>query len=65
MATSNSQYKLMLEKLASEGKKVFFTDEQNLRIVEELNEGMEEFLYEQRIREKESEIELAGIILNA
>jgi|WetSurMetagenome_2_1015567.scaffolds.fasta_scaffold59854_2 hypothetical protein len=41
-----------------------FTEEENIQINEELNLGMEKFLSEQRVREKASEMELAGIILN-
>jgi hypothetical protein len=42
-----------------------FTNEENIQINEDLNKGMDKFLSEQRIREKASEMELAGIILNA
>ena len=59
------QYDRELLELASQCTVKVYTAEENLRIIQNLNDGMEDFLYEQRSREKESEIELAGVILNA
>lgn len=65
MEQSKSRYEVMLEGVIAKSRKVSFTDEQNFRIIEELNEGMEDFLYEQKKTKKESERELTSIELNA
>lgn len=59
------QYEKELLELASRCTVKVFSAEENLKIIQNLNAGMEDFLYEQRSREKESEIELASVILNA
>ena len=41
-----------------------FTDEENLQLNRELNDGMEEFLLAQRKRDVESALELKTIIIN-
>lgn len=59
------EYEKRLNELAAKSVRIVYTDAQNIRIMEELNEGMEEFCRDQRRRNKEAEIESAGIILNA
>lgn len=59
------QYERQLLEFASKCTVKVYSPEENLRIIQNLNDGLEDFLYEQRSREKESEIELAGVILNA
>lgn len=61
----NDAYELELTRLLSLGSLRSFTDEENIQINEDLNQGMESFLYEQKNRDKVSEMELAGIVLNA
>lgn len=66
MATPKSLYDRIVEELQAEQKIRVFTEEQNIKTMEELNGGdMEDFLFDQKNKEKESELELAGIILNA
>ncbi|MDT3404267.1 hypothetical protein [Mucilaginibacter terrae] len=65
MEIKKSKYELMLESILSKSKPVVFTPEQNDKIIQDLNKGMDDFLHEQRVIEKESEMELAGIVLNA
>lgn len=65
MPDKKSLYEEILEKLQAESKIRVYTEEENIQVMEELNEGMEEFLFDQKVKEKEAELELAGIILNA
>ncbi len=61
----NSTYEEILLNLASRGTVRIYTEEENIQIIKELNNGMESFLYDQRTRDKASEIELASVILNS
>ena len=65
MQPTQSLYEKIMQELRAEQKVRVFTEEQNIQVMEELNEGMEEFLIHQKVNEKEAELELAGIILNA
>lgn len=62
-----NQYKSLYEKYLAEldeqGNIETLTSEQNMRILEELNEGMDDFTTDQKVKERNSELELAGIIL--
>jgi len=60
-----SAYESELINLVSKGKVRTYTEEENIRIIKELNNDMDSFLYDQRTRDKATEIELAGVILNA
>jgi hypothetical protein len=60
-----SQYELVMEQFEQEGKVFTYTEQDSLAIVEDINNGMEDFLHKQKISEKASELELSGIILNA
>ena len=63
MTQYKSLYERYLTELNEQGRIVRFTPEENVQILEELNEGMEEFNNEQKIKERHSELELAGVIL--
>ena len=63
--TLKSQYELIMEEFEQEGKVVVYNEKESLAIIEDLNNGMDEFLYQQKINEKASELELSSIILNA
>ena len=65
MIPTKSLYEKIMQELEAEHKVRVFTEEQNIQVMEELNEGMEDFLIHQKVNEKEAELELAGIILNA
>ena len=65
MFTPKSPYDEMMEQLHAEGRIHTFSEEENIQVQKELSEGMEDFLMEQKFNEKKSELELAGIILNA
>ena len=65
MEITKSKYEQMLEAILSKSQPVIFTPEQNEKIIQDLNKGMDDFLHEQRVLGKESEMELAGIVLNA
>ena len=60
-----SEYELVMEQFQQAGQVVTFNEEQSLNIIENLNSGMNDFLYEQKINEKESELELSDLILNS
>lgn len=64
-ASLKSQYDLVMEEFEREGKVVTYGEEENSAIIKALNNGMEDFLYTQKLNEKASELELSGIILNA
>ena len=56
-----SNYKEELNRLASEGTIKIYTDEENLKIIQELNSGLEDFLLQQRTAQIASELELKTI----
>ena len=60
-----SKHELIMEQLRKEGKVKTLTDQENLAIITELNKGMDDFLYQQKLNEKASAQELSGIVLNA
>jgi hypothetical protein len=65
MGKLQSTYDQMLHSILLQSKPVVFTQEQNDEISKDLNKGMDDFLHEQRVIERESEMELSGIVLNA
>ena len=65
MAKEKSLYEQIMDRLQADSKIRVYTEDENIQVMEELNEGMEDFLYDQKVKEKEAELELAGIILNA
>lgn len=64
MAKKKSKYEIELEKLARKSKRIVFTDEENIKIMEELNEGMPEFLRDQKRRDGEAALEFKTVILD-
>ncbi len=60
-----SQYELIMEEFEKEGKVVTYSEQDSLSIIEDINNGLEDFLHKQKISEKASELELSAIILNA
>ena len=65
MERQRSKYELMLDELVSKAQRVTLSDEDNLQIFLDLNKGMEEFHFSQKVVEKETAMELTGIYLNA
>jgi hypothetical protein len=65
MTEAQIRYDQMLERVAAQSTRVSFTAAENLSIIEELNEGMEEFLLAQKKSERDCARELTGITLNA
>ncbi|GEM_PF-5304116 len=65
MAIPKSEYEKMLEGILAESTEFFLSEERSMEVFEELNKGMEEFLYKEKKIEVESELELTSIILNA
>ena len=60
-----SAYEILIEKLKQNNQIEELSGEDNLLIMKELNEGMSDFVNEQRAKEKSSELELAGIVLTS
>jgi len=58
-----SNYEVILNRLASQGKVRYFSDEENLKIVQGLNYGLEDFLLQQKKRDVESALELRTIYI--
>lgn len=56
-------YDQIHDRLVAEGRVHTFTDEENLKLMDELSEGMPDFLQEQRVKQSQSELELKKIIL--
>lgn len=66
MITSlKSQYDLVMQEFEDQGNVVTYNDQENFAIISGLSNGLEDFLYAQKLNEKASELELSGIILNA
>jgi hypothetical protein len=65
MTKEKSKYELKLEALIAESKAFSLTQEENLQVLKDLSVGMEEFLYQEKRIEAQSEIELRGLVLNA
>jgi hypothetical protein len=63
MAQYKSLYEILLDELEAQGKIREVSPDKNIQILQELNEGMEDFVSDQRIKERHSEIELASIVL--
>jgi hypothetical protein len=63
MTHYKSLYEMYLAELNEQGNIEQFSPEENMRILEELNEGMEDFINDQKVKERCSELELAGIVL--
>ena len=64
MSNIKSDYEKVLEQLVAESKVITFTDEESMKIAMELNEGMNDFIRQQRINEVQAEKELKNIHLN-
>ena len=60
-----SAYEILIEKLKQNKQIEELFGEDNLLIMKELNEGMSDFVKEQRAKERYSELELAGIVLTS
>ena len=58
-----SIYEQYLAELDADERIVELAPERNLQILRELNEGMEEFVNQQKVKERSSEQELAAIKL--
>lgn len=65
MSGTKSGYEKMLESIIASAKLKPLSDEENLQIFKDLNKGIEEFHFLQKIVEKETAEELTGIVLNA
>jgi hypothetical protein len=63
MTPYKSLYEKYLAELNAQGNIEVFTPEENMRILEELNQGMEDFSNDQKVKERHSELELASIVL--
>ena len=65
MIVITSQHDLIMEEFKNAGKVKTFSSEENESIVSGIYTGMGDFLYSQKKKEKASELELVGCILNA
>jgi hypothetical protein len=65
MVNLKSRHDLIMEEFEKAGKVTTFTAEENASIVSGIYSGMSDFLYSQKKKEKASELELIGCILNA
>lgn len=60
-----TKYELIMDQLRKDGKVKTYTGEEDLAIIAELNKGMDEFLYMQKLNETASVQESMHIVLNA
>lgn len=65
MSKIESLYEKIITELGNKGKIRTFTEEENIKAMEELNsEDLDDYLREQRTKQTESELELKTIFLN-